>query len=115
MEIIIYLNTKFLEKKIINGYENKNQIDDTNSLNNETEEEKNNDIEIGIKNSKEFFDSLLKSIEEKKQIYQKNNLLSIYLFNEVIFEIIISKVSDHLFLIPIFKNIIPEFINLNKN
>ena len=51
---------------------------------------------------------------KKKQIYSKKNLLSIYLFNETIFEIIISKVNDKLFLIPIFKNIIPECLNLNK-
>ena len=112
MEILIYLNIKFLEKKIINGYENKNEINENNSLNNE--KEKNNDIEIGIENSKEFFDLFLKFMEEKKQIYQKQNLLSIYLFNETIFDIIISNIRDNLFLIPIFKNIIPECITLNK-
>ena len=119
LEILIYLNSKFLEKKIINEYENKNKIDENISLNKKdlnpnNEEQKNNDIEIGIKNSKEFFNLFLNRIDEKKQIYSKKNLLSIYLFNETIFEIIISKVNDNLFLIPIFKNIIPECINLNK-
>ena len=58
----------------------------------------------------EFFDLFSKNISEKKKIYAKSDtqeLISLYLFNEIMFQILNNKSIEDPSSIALFKNIVP--------
>ena len=66
----------------------------------------------------EFYDLFIKKFFEKKEIYTKKDsqdLISIYLFSETIFQILNTKSIEVPSIIFLFKNIVPEFVVLYES
>ncbi len=66
----------------------------------------------------EFFDLFSKNISKKKKIYAKSEtqeLISLYLFNESMFQILNNKSIEDPSSIALFKNIVPECVRLNES
>ena len=70
--------------------------------------------ENNILNENDFINLFMKVISEKNKLYKKQDLISIYLFNETIFQILNIKSKENINIISLFKNIVPEFITLNE-
>ena len=71
--------------------------------------------EKNILSEDEFYDLFINIFSEKKNLYKNQDLLSIYLFIETIFQILNQKSIENIQIIDSFENIVPELIRLNEN
>ena len=71
--------------------------------------------EKNILSEDEFYDLFINIFSEIKNLYKNQDLLSIYLFIESIFQILNRKSIENMEIISLFKIIVPELIRLNEN